>query len=1244
MSNTLSLARAAHCAYEVVEERIVLSAQALPALVQHAELIAAVEMPIAIEGELAQHVKAGGDDSGVPGVTQHLNNVHAATGVADARADYGFTGAGQTVVVIDSGIAYDHEALGEGFGPGNRVVGGWDFAENDADPFDDAPAGFHGTHVAGIIGSDDATYSGVAPEVDLVALRVFDDFGNGDFAWVEDALQWVLANKDSFANPITTVNMSIGVPDQNYGDVPWWAMLEDELQDLYDAGIFVSVSAGNDFQGFYSQGLSYPAVSPWVVPVSSANDAGTAMSSFSQRDDHVLVAPGETIVSSVPDELFSFDGVANDWASASGTSMASPYVAGASVLVRQAYDFMGVENVDQAMIYDALFDTATLIYDPITAASYHFIDVEAALDSIITDMYGDSTEAATDLGTLGDADSFGEMIGKLSDRDYFTFTAAQTGTLTLSADASQQMIAQWELIGGGGSVDGCSLSFDVIAGQTYTVGLMSSGGMGHYMVNAELDSGAIDWGVVERTHVDDVAVDGETWYSITATRAGLATVEADYAGGENVNLEIYNDSGELLAGCTNTAGHARSDAQAAAGETLYIRVTGTAAAADFSLWNIVGIDGSTATVFGTSSDDTFTFAAGENHAVSVNGLSYALDGAAISSIDFQGGDGNDQIQMTGGAGNDSAILRVGASQMTGDSYAVVVKDVEVVNAIAGGGGYDTAKMYDGEGDDVLTAGPSAATFQGDGFDHTATGFDAINIYATAGGHDVATLDGSAGNDRFFSDAQLAYLRGGSYFNIARGFEEVVANAGAGGYDAAKMYDGVGDDVLTAGPDSARFQGSGFDYTANGFNALNVYASAGGNDTAILSGSAGDDRFLSNTSLAYLYGSGYFNIARGFEQVVANAGAGGYDTAKMYDGAGDDVLTAGPDTAHFQGVGIDHTATGFDAINIYATAGGHDTANLSGNAGNDRFQSDIQLAYLRGSGYFNIARGFEEVVATAGAGGYDTAKMYDGAGDDVLTAGPESARFQGSGFDHTAAGFDAVNIYATAGGHDTANLFGSSGDDRFQSETGLSYLRGDDFFNIARGFDHVSVNLSQGGNDNAKLVDVWGDEQLWAPGRSPRSAAAAVTSKSTDSMPWSPPAPLAKHPRRKWTPLTIYSTCWATGTKRPRRCPPLVAPGGSPVKAWRQASRLPPRLPNRRKCIHLYKSACPIRTHPQPAAAGRRFSPPIASCARTAKTTSSSLNRTTSWMSSAISARNICPTIRSRSYPKMTAPTFPSITA
>jgi subtilisin family serine protease len=68
---------------------------------------------------------------------------------AELRAEQGLDGSGQTVAVIDSGVAWDHVALGGGYGPGYRVVGGWDFAEQDSNPYDDGPAGYHGTHVTG---------------------------------------------------------------------------------------------------------------------------------------------------------------------------------------------------------------------------------------------------------------------------------------------------------------------------------------------------------------------------------------------------------------------------------------------------------------------------------------------------------------------------------------------------------------------------------------------------------------------------------------------------------------------------------------------------------------------------------------------------------------------------------------------------------------------------------------------------------------------------------------------------------------------------------------------------------------------------------------------------------------------------------------------------------------------------------------------------------------------------------------
>ena len=171
-----------------------------------------------------------------------LTQAHEDTGANYVFDEFGFDGTGQTVAIIDSGIAFDHFALGGGFGEDYRVVGGYDFAEDDANPYDDGPAGFHGTHVAGIVASDAEGNRGVASGVDLVGLRVFDDNGIGNLEWVEQALQWVHENQNSFENPITTVNLSLGVEFNGFETPEDWAILDDELAQLEACLLYTSPS------------------------------------------------------------------------------------------------------------------------------------------------------------------------------------------------------------------------------------------------------------------------------------------------------------------------------------------------------------------------------------------------------------------------------------------------------------------------------------------------------------------------------------------------------------------------------------------------------------------------------------------------------------------------------------------------------------------------------------------------------------------------------------------------------------------------------------------------------------------------------------------------------------------------------------------------------------------------------------------------------------------------------------------
>src|SRR5262249_15990454 len=89
-------------------------------------------------------------------------------------------GEGIDVAIIDTGIDYTHPDLGGCFGPGCRVTTGWDFVNNDPDPFDDNG---HGTHVAGILGAR-GSMVGVAPGVRFHAYKVIAASGFGFESWI----------------------------------------------------------------------------------------------------------------------------------------------------------------------------------------------------------------------------------------------------------------------------------------------------------------------------------------------------------------------------------------------------------------------------------------------------------------------------------------------------------------------------------------------------------------------------------------------------------------------------------------------------------------------------------------------------------------------------------------------------------------------------------------------------------------------------------------------------------------------------------------------------------------------------------------------------------------------------------------------------------------------------------------------------------------------------------------------------
>ncbi len=717
-----------------------------------------------------------------------LTDVHDSYGVSHARDVYGFEGHGQTVAVIDSGIAYDHEALGGGLGTGYRVVGGWDFTEeNDADPYDDAPAGFHGTHVAGIIGSSDPIFRGVAPSVDLVALRVFNDCGAGYFSWVENALRWVHENRNQLDNPITAVNLSLGA-NWNSDSVPAWGVLEDEFSQLAADGIFISVAAGNDFQWYRTPGLGYPAASPHVVPVASVTHHGD-FSSFSQRHDRVIAAPGDTITSTVPDYLFDFNGVTDDFGTASGTSMAAPYLAGASVLVRQAMSFAGYDNINQRTIYDHFRNTADVFYDPATEQNYHRLNLINAMDSLMPeDDYGSTIRSAFSLGTLSDDTSFSGIIGTIDDHDFFTFTAGQTGIATFTVDADDDLDAQWNVGNTGGTTTDTTLTLGIIEGQSYTVSLSSNNGIARYHIEIEITAAIVDWGIVEQKQIGPVELDSrENLFQFTATRDGLLTVEAFFSHVVgNIDLEVYNAHHQLLGTSNSQTNTERIDVVSTAGDVFYLHAHGVNAEVAFRLTNLVELGDRTVDAHGTLSDDIFFATAGTTPRIAVNGVQYHF-GSDILSIFLHGGAGNDCVKIRGSSSNDSAVMQHHLSILTTNKYHIQANDFACVN-VHGGQGTDTVSFYDSSGDEPLDALAAGTYLLSSDFKNQAWGFERSYVYSTVAGNDDTRFFDSSGGHQFNAFATYTRLKGPGFEHTVYGFARTHTYSTTAGNDEATFID------------------------------------------------------------------------------------------------------------------------------------------------------------------------------------------------------------------------------------------------------------------------------------------------------------------------------------------------------------------------------------------------------------------------------------------------------------------------
>ena len=355
------------------------------------------------------------------------------------------TGSGIIVAVIDTGVDYNHEDLNGNIWtntdeiPSNNIdddansyvddIRGYDFIGNiyteihpDNDPDDDYG---HGTHVSGIIAAADNALGikGVAPLAKIMPIKVLDSSGYG---WNSDIATGIYY---AVNNGAKIINMSLGSSSPS-------TTLKNAIDYAVANNVLVVAAAGNSSSYTYS---SYPASYSNVVSVAASDEDGYK-AYFSNWGKVDITAPGDSILSSLP---------GNKYASWSGTSMASPFVAGAAALIEQTKgisdanavrhilqsttaDFgtqVGPDYVTGQGMADALAATGTLSAKTTLYSDAGYIKADNVDDAIIYASVRNADGSAMDSETVNWATTKGTLSASSS-----TTNASGIVTVTLTAN------------------------------------------------------------------------------------------------------------------------------------------------------------------------------------------------------------------------------------------------------------------------------------------------------------------------------------------------------------------------------------------------------------------------------------------------------------------------------------------------------------------------------------------------------------------------------------------------------------------------------------------------------------------------------------------------------------------------------------------------------------------------------------------------------------------------------------------
>jgi len=270
------------------------------------------------------------------------------------------------IAIVDSGVDYSHPALGGGRFPNSKVLGGYDFGDNDADPMDNQG---HGSSCAGISAGLNQKYGdyrgGVAPGAGIYALKTSNRNDEISTIAIQKSIDWCISHQlDAPDQAIMIISMSLGTPNWHsdiYCDGE--ARSTQAILDMAEAnGIAVFVSSGNEAN---PKGISFSACMKKTIAVGAVYDGSFGRAKFSNCSDSSTASDQVTCYSNsapILDLLApSHCAYTPSWPNGKynqtfgGTSAACPYAAGAAALIQSYHKektgrFLSVKELRQLMI------------------------------------------------------------------------------------------------------------------------------------------------------------------------------------------------------------------------------------------------------------------------------------------------------------------------------------------------------------------------------------------------------------------------------------------------------------------------------------------------------------------------------------------------------------------------------------------------------------------------------------------------------------------------------------------------------------------------------------------------------------------------------------------------------------------------------------------------------------------------------------------------------------------------------